>query len=318
MGIINFGSLNIDRVYKVSHFVRPGETISSESYKCFPGGKGLNQSIAIARAGAKVAHAGTIGTDGGFLKDLLEQSGVDTRYIRESDNVTGHALIQVSEEGENCIILFKGTNFENDRNFIDEVLENFGKEDILVLQNEINNLDYLLQCGKQKGIRILLNASPVDEKLKNMDLSGVTWLMVNETEGLVITGKSRPERIVRQLLEDYPSMNVILTLGTGGSIYQSKGKKIYQPCFPAQTVDTTAAGDTFTGYFIASVLAGKNREEALETASCAAAVAVSREGAAVSIPVYTEVEKKMFLEKRKAGEQCGGEFAETRIGSGVF
>lgn len=190
MRIINFGSLNIDRVYKVSHFVRPGETISSEGYECFPGGKGLNQSIAIARAGAKVVHAGTVGTEGGFLKELLEQSGVDTRYIRKSGNTTGHALIQVSKKGENCIILFKGSNFENDRKFIHEVLENFYKEDILVLQNEINNLEYLLQLGKERGMRILLNASPVDETLKHMDLSGVTWLMVNETEGAEITGES--------------------------------------------------------------------------------------------------------------------------------
>lgn len=295
MGIINFGSLNIDRVYKVSHFVRPGETISSESYKCFPGGKGLNQSIAIARAGAKVVHAGTIGADGGFLKELLEQNDVDTRYIRESQNVTGHALIQVSDEGENCIILFKGSNFENDRNFIDNVLTDFDREDILVLQNEINNLEYLLQRGKEKGMRILLNASPVDDKLKHMDLSGVTWLMVNETEGLEITGENNPENIAAQLLDKYPSMNIILTLGTNGCVYQNKERRIYQPCFPAETVDTTAAGDTFTGYFIASVLAGKSMEEALETASCAAAVAVSREGAAVSIPVYTEVEKKLAV-----------------------
>ncbi|WP_321003927.1 ribokinase [Eisenbergiella porci] len=294
MGIINFGSLNIDRVYKVSHFVRPGETISSESYKCFPGGKGLNQSIAISRAGAKVTHAGTIGADGGFLKELLKQSGVDTRYVRESENVTGHALIQVSEEGENCIILYKGSNYENDVNFIDYVLAGFNSEDILVLQNEINNLEYLLQCGKQKGMRILLNASPVDERLKNMDLTGVTWLMVNETEGLEITGENKPERIAAQLLDKYPAMNVILTLGTDGCVYQNKENRIYQSCFPAETVDTTAAGDTFTGYFIASVLTGKSMEEALEIASCAAAMAVSREGAAVSIPIYAEVEKKLM------------------------
>ena len=293
MRIINFGSLNIDRVYKVSHFVRPGETISSEGYECFPGGKGLNQSIAIARAGAKVVHAGTVGTEGGFLKELLEQSGVDTRYIRKSGNTTGHALIQVSKKGENCIILFKGSNFENDRKFIHEVLENFYKEDILVLQNEINNLEYLLQLGKERGMRILLNASPVDETLKHMDLSGVTWLMVNETEGAEITGESKPEKIIAPLLALYPAMNVILTLGTDGSIFQNKEKKICQPCFPAQTVDTTAAGDTFTGYFIASVLAGKNMEEALETASCAASIAVAREGAAMSIPVFEEVEKKL-------------------------
>ena len=165
MKILNFGSLNIDKVYKVPHFVRPGETISSRSYESFPGGKGLNQSIAVSRAGAAVFHAGTIGKDGLFLKEILERSGADTRYLRECGEVTGHALIQVSEEGENCIILFNGSNYENDRGFMDEVLKDFSKGDILLLQNEISNLDYLLQRGKEKGMRIMLNPSPMDGHL---------------------------------------------------------------------------------------------------------------------------------------------------------
>ena len=151
MKILNFGSLNIDKVYKVKHFVRPGETIFSEEYQCFPGGKGLNQSIAAARAGVPIYHAGTIGPDGRFLAELLKESGVDTRYLRENGSITGHALIQVSEEGENCIILFNGSNYENGREFINQVLEDFGEGDILVLQNEISNLPYLLEKGAAMG-----------------------------------------------------------------------------------------------------------------------------------------------------------------------
>lgn len=298
MGILNFGSLNVDKVYKVPHFVRPGETISSESFRCFPGGKGLNQSIAIARAGGKVFHAGTIGTDGDFLKDVLENSGVDTGYIRKSRNPNGHALIQVSKEGENCIILYKGSNYENERDFMDQVLESFSGEDILVLQNEISNLDYLIQQGKKKGMCILLNASPIDENLKKMDLSEITWLMLNETEGLEITGEKEPDKIIGALLERYPEMSVILTLGTDGSIYQNRQERIEQPCFKTRTVDTTAAGDTFTGYFIASVVAGKQITDALEIASCAASVTVSREGAAVSIPDYAQVEERLSVSRR--------------------
>lgn len=299
MKILNFGSLNIDKVYKVAHFVRPGETISAENFKCFPGGKGLNQSIAIARAGGRVFHAGTIGHEGRFLEEILRGSGVITEYIRELDSPTGHALIQVSEEGENSIILFKGSNYENSKEYIDQVLVNFDKEDILVLQNEINNLDYLMQCGMQNGMRILLNASPVDEKLKNTDLSNVTWLMLNETEGLEITGESLPEQIVQRLSDKYPSMNIVLTLGTDGCLYYSKSEKIYQPCFHADTIDTTAAGDTFTGYFIASVIAGRSVKDALEVASCAASVTVSREGAAVSIPLYKEVMERLLDYREK-------------------
>ena len=197
MKILNFGSLNIDKVYKVKHFVRPGETIFSEEYQCFPGGKGLNQSIAAARAGVPIYHAGTIGPDGRFLAELLKESGVDTRYLRENGSITGHALIQVSEEGENCIILFNGSNYENGREFINQVLEDFGEGDILVLQNEISNLPYLLEKGAAMGMRILFNPSPMNESLKKTDLSGVTWLMLNETEGNDITGASDPDRILK-------------------------------------------------------------------------------------------------------------------------
>lgn len=297
MRILNFGSLNIDKVYKVTHFVRPGETISSESCKSFPGGKGLNQSIAVARAGEKVFHAGTIGPDGRFLKELLRENGVDTGYIQESEAANGHALIQVSDKGENCIILFKGSNYENDRSFMDRVLENFGRGDILLLQNEINDLEYLLQTGSRKEMRILLNASPVNDVLKKADLSGVTWLMVNETEGRELTGESGPEQIICAFEKKYPLLNVVLTLGTEGCIFRSPKQRIYQPCFLAETVDSTAAGDTFTGYFIASVMKGRSMEEALERASCAASIAVSREGASVSIPAYDEVEKHLMSHK---------------------
>ncbi len=168
--ILNFGSLNIDRVYRVEHFVRPGETISSRGYQCFPGGKGLNQSIAAARAGAPVFHAGTVGTDGDFLAELLRESGADIRYVRKTDGMTGHALIQVNDEGENCIILYQGTNFDNDTAYMEQVLSDFGTGDILLLQNEISNLSYLLKRGKEKGMRIMLNPSPMDAGLAGEDL----------------------------------------------------------------------------------------------------------------------------------------------------
>ena len=291
MKILNFGSLNIDKVYRVSHFVRPGETISSEGYQCFPGGKGLNQSIAVARAGQKISHAGTVGEDGHFLVKLLQEAGVDTRYVRENGSITGHALIQVSDAGENCIILFQGSNYENEKEFMDEVLQGYGERDILMLQNEINGLEYLLERGKEKGLQILLNPSPMDETLKRMDLSGVSWLMLNEMEGCELTGETKPERIADLLLGRYPDMKIILTLGCEGSLYLDRNRMIRQPCFRVKTVDTTAAGDTFTGYYVAAMVEGKEPEEALRLAAAAAGLAVSRKGASVSIPRRAEVER---------------------------
>lgn len=295
MRILNFGSLNIDKVYRVSRFVRAGETMESLSYNSFPGGKGLNQSIAIARAGSNVYHAGTIGKDGLFLKEVLRENRVDVSYIKEDGEVTGHALIQVSEEGENCIILFKGSNYENNREYMDEVFSHFEEGDILVLQNEVNDLDYLLNCGKKKGMRILLNPSPINPHLKKLDLSGVTWLMLNETEGEELTEEKVPEKIAERLHEKYQTMQIILTLGKAGAIYYDGRKMIHQNCFPTECIDTTAAGDTFTGYFISLLESGRTVEEALQFASCAAAIAVSRKGASTSIPYYEEVESRLRI-----------------------
>ena len=290
MKILNFGSLNIDKVYRVAHFVRAGETVASAGYQCFPGGKGLNQSIAAARAGQKVFHAGTVGEDGLFLLDTLRKGGVDTRYVRTSGSITGHALIQVDDAGENCIILYPGSNFENEEEYVDEVLRDFEGPDILLLQNEINGLEQLLRKGREKGLRIMLNPSPMDERLKRMDLSAVTWLMLNETEGREITGESEPDRITDCLLQRYPDMRVVLTLGEKGAVYRDRGEYLRQPAFPVRAVDTTAAGDTFTGYFIAAAAEGKKCGEALKLAAAAASLAVSRQGAAVSIPERAQVE----------------------------
>lgn len=290
MKILNFGSLNIDKVYRVAHFVRAGETVASAGYQCFPGGKGLNQSIAAARAGQKVFHAGTVGEDGLFLLDTLRKGGVDTRYVRTSGSITGHALIQVDDAGENCIILYPGSNFENEEEYVDEVLRDFEGPDILLLQNEINGLEQLLRKGREKGLRIMLNPSPMEERLKGMDLSAVTWLMLNETEGREITGESEPDRITDCLLQRYPDMRVVLTLGEKGAVYRDRGEYLRQPAFPVRAVDTTAAGDTFTGYFIAAAAEGKKCGEALKLAAAAASLAVSRQGAAVSIPERAQVE----------------------------
>lgn len=293
MKILNFGSLNIDRVYRIPHFVRAGETIASLGYQCFPGGKGLNQSIAAAKAGQRVYHAGCIGADGGFLLDTLREGGVDTRYVRNTGGITGHALIQVDDAGENCIILYPGSNFENGEAYVDEVLSDFEGPDILLLQNEINDLETLLKKGKERKMRIMLNPSPMDETLKRMDLSAVTWLMVNETEGCELTGETSPDRITEVLLQKYPDMKVILTLGGKGAVYRDGREYLNQPAFPVSPVDTTAAGDTFTGYFIAAAAEGKETSEALRLAAMAASIAVSRQGASVSIPERGLVEERL-------------------------
>lgn len=290
MRILNFGSINIDNVYHVDDFVQPGETKKSLGFEVFPGGKGLNQSVALARAGADVYHAGKIGADGLWLVELMRQSGVQVNLVRESDCNTGKAIIQVSNAGQNAIILYDGANQTMDPVFIDEVLSNFQAGDILVLQNETNMVPEIINQAWERGMRIALNPSPANEVIRQCHLGKVRWLLLNEIEGEWLTGKKMPEEIADALVESYPNMEVVLTLGGQGVLYRSREKKCYQEAFKVDVVDTTGAGDTFTGYFLKCAAAGESPEKALRTASKAASIAVSRLGAAVSIPYWKEVQ----------------------------
>lgn len=290
MKILNFGSLNIDFVYSVPYFVRPGETLSSLSLEKFCGGKGLNQSVAFARAGAKVYHAGCIGTDGGMLVDMLKSAGADTSFVTTLDGVaTGNAIIQVSADGENCIILHGGANREITDKMIDKTLSHFDRGDAVILQNEINGIAKILEKAKARGMITVLNPSPFNEVITALDLTLVDYLIINETEGKGISGKEDADEITSELLRLYPDMKIVLTLGKDGAVYCDKTQKFHQPIIEAKVVDTTGAGDTFTGYFFASVFGGKTPKDALYTATAASSVAVSKKGAATSIPTLDEV-----------------------------
>ena len=294
MKILNFGSLNIDNVYSVSHFVRAGETLASTSLNHYPGGKGLNQSVAFAKAGAKVFHAGLIGTDGKMLSDLLENSGVNVTFVRTLQNeVTGHAVIQVNADGENCILLHGGANQMVDDAFVNEVLSHFDKGDAIILQNEINNLDYIIKSAKKRGLVTVLNPSPFNEVITALDLSLIDYLIINETEGKELSGKTESEAIISTLQARYPALKIVLTLGKNGAIYVSGDERCFQSIIEAPVVDTTAAGDTFTGFFFTTLFEGAAPEKALLLATAASSIAVSRAGAAVSIPTRAEVEAKI-------------------------
>jgi len=289
--ILNFGSLNIDYVYSLDHIVKEGETESSFGYQVFEGGKGLNQSVALARAGATVFHAGKIGKEGLFLKEALESSGVDCRYLVTDTGANGHAIIQRSAAGENCIILYPGANHTITPQDIDRVLDDFSAGDVLVCQNEISQMPYLIASAHKRGMRIAWNPSPITDVVGQIDFRQITWLIINEIEGQAITGKTQPEEILQSLRADYPQLRVVLTLGEAGSVYQDASVTLTQQRYTVAVKDTTAAGDTFLGYFVKEA----SRENgdlptALRQASMAAAIAVSREGAMPSVPAYHEVE----------------------------
>lgn len=297
MKILNFGSLNVDYVYSVDYFVRAGETLKANSREVLPGGKGLNQSVALARAGAEVYHAGCIGADGEFLRELLNKKGVNTEYLRTIDGMQGHTIIQVDKKGENCILLYGGTNRSIGDGQIDETLAHFGQDDWLVLQNEINSLPCIVDAAFARGMRIVLNPSPYEEGLKEVDFGKLSWLLVNEVEACQCSGSDEPERAWDVLHARYPGLSVLITLGSAGSIAHAVGPEgvdtVRQQAFRADAVDTTAAGDTFTGFFIGGLSEGRPLDECMRRASMASAISVTRMGAAVSIPKKEEVESRL-------------------------
>lgn len=291
MKVLNMGSLNLDHVYQVRHFIQPGETDAALGYHIFPGGKGLNQSIAVSKAGKEVFHAGAFGKGSEMLENCLKSAKVNTSFMKRSEVSQGHAIIQVNGNGENCIIIYAGSNHEVDTAYIDQVLTSFGADTYLVLQNEINNLGYIIDKAYEIGMKIVLNPSPMDEKMKLIDYNKITWLLLNEVEGEGITGKKNPEDIIKLMQDKYPDTNIVLTLGKKGSIGICDGRKYTQEAFPVKAVDTTAAGDTFTGYLVACIAEGRPVNEALRYASAASAISVTRNGASISIPARQEVEE---------------------------
>lgn len=290
--ILNFGSLNIDHVYSVEHFVRPGETMRCRGMEVFCGGKGLNQSVALAKAGAAVWHAGAVGNDDGKkLLETLTASGVDVSFVRQTKGGSGHTIIQVDKDGQNCILLYGGANQEITRDQVEETLSHFAQGDILLLQNEINELPYLMEAAKHRGMEVFLNPSPVTEELLKMPLEMIDCFILNEIEAADLCGKEAVQEEFPELLhEKYPNSSVLLTLGSQGSIYYDGKKRFVQPAYHVNAVDTTAAGDTFTGYFIALSAGDARVQEALWMASKAAAIAVTKKGASVSIPEKAVVE----------------------------
>lgn len=297
MKIFNIGSLNIDHVYKVPYFVMPGETLTTESLEYICGGKGLNQSIALARAGIKnIYHVGAIGRDGQILLEVLKNEGINVKLLEERDSVSGHTVIQVNAEGENCILRFPGANHTINEKQVDEVLKNAEQGDYILLQNETNALEHILRNERSSKLKIALNPSPMTKQLLSLDFNKIDFLILNEIEAkmlldLNIKDSINGEKLLDKLIAQFPHMEIVLTLGISGSFVQVGKQRRYQEAYKVNAVDTTGAGDTFCGYYLASRMKNKTIEESLCLASKAAAIAVTRKGAMPSIPYCDDVKK---------------------------
>lgn len=289
MKVLCFGSANLDHVYKVDHFTVPGETQGCLEYDIKCGGKGVNQAIAMALAANDTYFAGIIGSDGGLLKDALVDKGVHIDYMKISNKPTGHAIIEVDQSGQNHILLYGGTNKEIDFEYIDEVLSHFSKGDIVVLQNEINNVPYIIERCYEKEMKIFFNAAPYDIAVKNYPIEKVTWLVVNETEGAALSNEEDYEKIIQTLKQKYPHTHILFTMGKEGSRVLTDKEDIKVEALKVNAVDTTGAGDTYIGYFVRGIVEEMPLLETAQMATKASAIAVTRFGAVDSIPNYEEV-----------------------------
>jgi len=297
--IYNAGSLNIDDVFQVASIARRGETISSRILNRFAGGKGLNQSIALARAGVRIRHIGRIGEDGVFLRDVLAADGVDISGVEIGKLPTGHAIIQVADDGENAIILYSGANRNWSKKDVQRIKHGTRPGDILLLQNEINMMPELIEAAHKAKLRIVLNPAPMEPEVKNYPLEYLSWLVVNEIEGRELAeidideqgvGETE-ERVISELHRRYPKTVIVMTLGKRGAI-RVDDDGLIRSFFPdvGPIVDTTGAGDSFIGYLLAGEIFGLSGVEGLRRACAAGALSVTRKGAAISMPRRTEVD----------------------------
>ena len=295
--LVTVGSLNIDHVYQVEEISRPGETIHTLDYAKFGGGKGLNQSVAAARAGAEVKHMGCIGQEGRFLADLLAESGVDVSEVLVRENIaSGHAIIQVNRAGENSIFIYGGANQTVEAAQLAGVLDGQAQPGWVLFQNETSEVPAMMHLAAERGWSVAYNPAPMaDDLAANFPLDKVSVLFVNQLEGEELTGSNHAERIAGHLLNHYPDMTVVVTRGADGAYCSSAQAAIAVEGIAVRPVDTTGAGDTFIGYFMAGFMKSGSAETALALANCAAAVCVTRAGAAASIPYAAELDDPVVL-----------------------
>ncbi|MCR9261369.1 MAG: ribokinase [Pseudomonadaceae bacterium] len=289
--LVNVGSLCIDLVYPVPSIVKAGETLASGTRQVFPGGKGLNQSIAAARAGAEVKHFGAVGDDGDMLLEQLQQDGVDTAGVQRLTGPSGQAIIQVDAEGQNAIVISGGSNRALSEDLIEQAVAELDAGDWLLLQNEVNDVGQIMARAAETGADIAFNVAPPDERIFDYPIELLKLLVVNEPEAMALARQDTPKAAFSSLVERYPKTHVVLTRGKDGLLLHDAdtGEQHELGTFKVTAVDETAAGDAFVGYLLAALVAGKPLLDAMPMASAAGALAVTGAGAAPSIPTAAAV-----------------------------
>lgn len=296
MRILVYGSINIDLNFSLDHIVKPGETISSTGLRKSAGGKGANQAASLSKALGeknKVVLAAKTGDDANWIVEKLASFGVDTSLVSLSDKGSGQAIIQIDKNGENSIVLYGGGNQDIREDEIERVFSLFSSSDWLVINAEINNLDLIFKKAVEKGMKVVVNPSPLTDEILALPLDEAYLLIFNEIEGSALCSSEEkdPQKILNALEEKYKDVRLVLTLGEKGSYYRYKGEEYHNDIFPVKAIDTVGAGDTFLGYFVASLILGYSAKESLRRASFASALSVQKKGAMDSVPTKEEFDK---------------------------
>lgn len=292
--IFNFGSINIDHTYYVPHLVRPGETLASREYTVGLGGKGVNQSLAIARARGNVSHWGKLSSSDAWVINELKSAGVDVDGVELAQQPSGHAIVQIDQHGENSILLFPGANHSFTKEQVAALVKQANPEDTILIQNECNGLNELIPLAVSHGCDVIFNPAPMSSDVTLLPLNQCNLLFFNRSEAALLAGmpiESSAQDLLGSCNKIVGGADVVLTLGNEGAWYQRGTEVLFQSAFEVKAVDTTAAGDTFVGYFLAARQAGLAPSLCLLRASAAAALAVQRRGAARSIPAVNEVDR---------------------------
>lgn len=283
--IWGFGSINIDHVHKLDHLPAAGETLASHDYRVQLGGKGANQSVAAARAGAKVCHLGAVGADGLAMRDVMEGYGVDCGGVQVTDAATGHAIIMVDRSGENAILLHGGANHALALDPALEALKSAQAGEYLLMQNETAWQPEIAAAAAARGLKVVYSAAPFAPGAVQAVMPFISMLMMNEVESQQLQEALGTE------IADLPVQTIVVTRGAQGASWHAKGSAdIFVPALPVPVLDTTGAGDCFAGALVAALSEGVDAPAAMRFATCAAALQVSRAGAASAMPTRAEIE----------------------------
>ncbi|MEM9974581.1 MAG: ribokinase [Pseudomonadota bacterium] len=289
MTVWNLGSINVDHFYRVPHLPVPGETLAAAGYAVGLGGKGANQSVAAARAGARVEHIGGVGPGADWVLERLQSYGVGTGHVAVGEAPTGHAVINVAEDGENAIVILPGANGAIAAEQVASALGAAAPGDVLLLQNETVGQNEAAAMAQAKGLRVFYSAAPFSADAVRAVMAHVDVLLLNAVEAAQL------EESLGHSVEDIGVETVVITKGADGAEWLGT-RRFFVPGHTVDAVDTTGAGDTFAGDLAAALAEGLAPEEAMARAGAAAALKVTRPGTADAIPAADEV--AAFLAER--------------------